>query len=567
MKYLASQLTHFLSEPEARKNIGALIRYLLVVLGVILVYSVVFHFIMLYAENQRHSWLTGFYWTLTVMSTLGFGDITFHSDIGRMFSIVVLLSGVVLLLIMLPFTFIRYFYAPWIEAQLRLQAPRRVPPHTRDHVIICTRDTISRGLIRKLKLSNIPYYVLEPDPVVAAHLASEDVSVVTGEIDGASTYEGLCVDDARLVFANAEDTTNSCVALTVREISAGVPIVALAEHEDSIDILELSGATDVLPLKRKLGEQLATRVKAGGELVQVTGRFKDVRIGEFLAHDTSLVGKTLLEARLRQQTGVNVVGVRERGAFRPVTGDLVFSDHAVPVVIGTEEQLEQLGRFLGPTIDTQNRPVLVIGGGKVGQAAARALRDRGISVRIVEKSDQQPRALQQVADDIIIGDAADREVLFDAGLKEASAVVLTTNDDATNIYLTVYCRRLNPDVNIVSRVTLERNIDAIYRAGADSVLSYASLGQEHLMAVLQGRDPILVGEGADCFLVPVPRPLVGKTLEESKVGAQTGLIVIAIEDGDTTITNPSPSLQLEAESRMLMLGTSEQRQTFAKLFG
>jgi voltage-gated potassium channel len=61
------------------------------------------------------------------MSTLGFGDITFTSDIGRVFSVVVLVSGIILLLIVLPFAFIRFFYAPWLEAQIRLRAPRRVP--------------------------------------------------------------------------------------------------------------------------------------------------------------------------------------------------------------------------------------------------------------------------------------------------------------------------------------------------------------------------------------------------------------------------------------------------------
>jgi hypothetical protein len=50
---------------------------------------------MLYAEGRYHSWITGLYWTLPVMTTLGFGDITFASDIGRLFSIIVLLSGIV----------------------------------------------------------------------------------------------------------------------------------------------------------------------------------------------------------------------------------------------------------------------------------------------------------------------------------------------------------------------------------------------------------------------------------------------------------------------------------------
>lgn len=60
--------------------------------ALIVSYSIIFHFIMLY-EGQQHSWLTGLYWTLTVMSTLGFGDITFTSDLGRAFSVIVLLSG------------------------------------------------------------------------------------------------------------------------------------------------------------------------------------------------------------------------------------------------------------------------------------------------------------------------------------------------------------------------------------------------------------------------------------------------------------------------------------------
>ena len=51
-----------------------------------------------------------------------------------------------------------------------------------------------------------------------------------------------------------------------------------------------------------------------------------------------------------------------------------------------------------------------------------------------------------------------------------SSVLLTTNDDAMNIYLAIYCRRLNPGLRIVSRITHERNVEAIHRAGADFVL-------------------------------------------------------------------------------------------------
>ena len=124
-----------------------------------------FHVIKLNVEHEQHSWVTGLYWTLVVMTTLGFGDITFTSDIGRVFSIVVLLSGVVFLLVMLPFLFIRLFYAPWLEARVRLRAPREVPADMHGHVIIAEYDAIADGLIERLAAEEIPYVVLEPDPV------------------------------------------------------------------------------------------------------------------------------------------------------------------------------------------------------------------------------------------------------------------------------------------------------------------------------------------------------------------------------------------------------------------
>ncbi|MEM7168401.1 MAG: NAD-binding protein [Planctomycetota bacterium] len=566
MKFLVSQLSYFFEEPKARANVNALLKYVLFLTAVIIVFTIMFHVLMVHVEKQTHSWLTGFYWTLTVMSTLGFGDITFHSDLGRAFSILVLLSGVVLLLIMLPFTFIRHLYAPWLEAQIRLQAPRSVPPDTKGHVIICRHESTCRGVIRKLEFNKIPYFVIEPDPVAAANMISEHLSIVTGDLDNRETYENMRVSQARAVFANAEDTTNSNIALTVREADANVPIIALADEVDAIDILELSGATHVLPIKQRLGEHLATRVRAGTRSVQTIGRFKGLRIGEFLAHDTFLVGQTLQESRLRQDFGVNVVGVRERGRLHSVTADLRFHENSLPVVVGTEGQLEKLNNRLGSR-EAQKRPVLIIGGGKVGIAAANSLRARGVAVSIVEKEESSRRSLRQAGLDCVIGDAADREVLVEAGFEDASAVVLTTNDDAVNIYLTVYCRRLKPDINIVSRITLERNIDAIYRAGADSVLSYASLGREHVIAALHGRDPVLVGEGADFFLVPMPTQLVDKTLAESEIGTRTGLIVMAVEDHEMTIANPGPDLKLEEEQRLLMLGTAEQRQTFSKTYG
>jgi Trk K+ transport system NAD-binding subunit len=566
MKFLSTQLTFFFSQRQIRQNIRALLKYVLFLIVVIAIYSVLFHIIMARVERRDHSWITGFYWTLTVMSTLGFGDITFQSDIGRLFSIAVLLSGIVLLLIMLPFAFIRYFYAPWLEAQIRLQAPRSAPPGIKDHVLICKYDSIAPGLIRKLNFNRIPYIVLEPDPIKAAHLLGEGVSVVTGEIDSRHTYEEVHADKSCLIVANLEDTANTNITLTVREVSAEARIVALVEDEDSIDILELSGANNVLLLKQRLGEQLAHRINAGRARTHIIGKFKDLLIAEFPVHHTPLAAHTIRETRLRELTGVNMVAVWEKGRLLPARADHRLADSDVPVVIGSEQQIALLDGILA--VDKANlNPVLIIGGGKVGRAAALALKQKEIPVYIVEQNESLRQRIADIPDRLVIGDAADRDVLIEAGLLESPAVMLTTNDDAINIYLAVYCRRLNPNLHIVSRITHERNLEAIHRAGADFVLSYASLGRETIFAILQGRDPVMMGEGVDIFLVKLPASLYGKTIAQSDIGAQTGLIVVALRKEGSTLTNPSAATPLIAGSQLLVLGTAEQRQMFSDIYG
>lgn len=566
MKFLTSQLTYLLTERETRRNLQALLRLLAFLALVVVFYSVVFHWIMAGVEGREYSWVTGFYWTLTVMSTLGFGDITFASDTGRLFSVLVLLSGIVLLLIVLPFAFIRFFYAPWLEAQIRLRAPREVPRDTAGHVVVTHWDGITQSLLRKLRPLGIPCFVLEPDPQRAADLHSDGVPVVNGAIDAVATYEALRIESAGALFANLDDATNTNVTLTAREASPDVPVIALAEKDDSIDLLELAGATHVMPLKRDLGEHLATRVSSGHAHTEVLGRVGNLLIAEFPVHGTPLEGKTIRDTKLRQAFGLNVVGVWERGRLLPAHPDQRLSAASVPVVVGNSDQLLELDTFLVIYV-VNHHPILVMGGGRVGSAACRALRARGMAVHLVEQDPVVAERLEGVADRVFVGDAADREVLLEAGLGKAPSAILTTNDDATNIYLAVYCRRLNPELRIVSRITHDRNIEAIHRAGADLALSYDHLAVETVYAHLRGRELVLLGQGVDFFTLEVPRGLAGQSLAASGLRSRTGLNVLGFESADGTLVTPSPNQPIPASAKLLALGTAEQVESFTSAFG
>ncbi|PLX85761.1 MAG: potassium transporter TrkA [Desulfuromonas sp.] len=565
MKFLTSQLLSLLVPARARPNIRALVSYSVLLVVTVALFAVGFHLIMYHFEGQEHSWLTGVYWALTVMTTLGFGDITFHTDVGRMFSIVVLLTGVVLLLIVLPFVFIRFFYAPWMEARMRFHAPRAVPSETRGHVILCGLDSLATALMARLRLHNIPHFVIEPDPVKAVQLHIDGLPVVTGRVEDRTTYEALQVAQARMVIANASDTVNTNITLTIRDVCSQVPIAAVAEHEQSIDLLELTGSNHVLPLKLQLGENLANRVNAGHVHCHVVGRLGDIQIAEFPVHNTPLVGRPLRDVQLRESFGLNVVAVWERGRMVPVTPDTVLVDGSFPVVMGSAEQITSLDTYL-VIYNTNFNPVLVIGGGKVGCATSQTLRSRGVTVHMIEREESLRHSLKGVADKVFIGDAADRELIMDAGLAEAPSVLLSTNDDAMNIYLAVYYRRLNPELRVISRITHERNIEAIHRAGADFVLSYSSLGAEAVMSLLQNRESVILGEGFDIFYVPTPEVLAGQLLVDSHIRSRTGLNVLALRQPDGGVAPVTAATVLEAESELVMLGNEAQRQSFIKVF-
>src|SRR5690606_2422829 len=141
------------------------------------------------------------------------------------------------------------------------------------------------------------------------------------------------------------------------------------------------------------------------------------------------------------------------------------------------------------------------------------------------------------------------------------SVVLTTNDDATNIYLCTYCRRLNADWRIVRRITTHRNVEAIQRACADMVLSFASLVEDTGHALIQHRELIFIGEGVRFFSFAIPDSLVGKSLMESEIRARTGLNVVAIRRGDVPLM-AKPDMRLEMNDELLATGTVEQRKRF-----
>ncbi len=561
LKTFPAEMISMIRSRRGRRDLRVLGKFFFVLAGMVTVYSVVFHLLML-REGQEFSWITGFYWTLTVMSTLGFGDITFQTDIGRLFSIAVLLSGMIFLLVLLPFTFIEFFYEPWMNAQAAARAPRQLPAETRGHVLLTHHDPVTSALIRRLEQFGYPYALVQPEVDDALRLHDLGVNAVVGTLDDPETWSRMRAESAALVVSTASDVTNTNVAFTVREVAKELPVITSASDEASIDILKLAGSTLVLRHEEVIGQSFAGRTMGGDAISHVIGEFDDLLIAEATAYRTPLVGKTLRESGLRQAVGVTVVGVWERGRFEPARAETEIRDSTVLVMAGSKEHLARYDELFC-IYNVSAAPVVILGGGRVGRATARALERREVDYRIVEVLPERIRDPEKY----VLGSAADLEVLEKAGIRETSTVVVTTHEDDLNVYLTIYCRQLRPEIQILSRATHERNVAVLHRAGADFVLSYASMGASTVMNLLQRSKIVMVAEGLDLFEVRVPAELAGRAIAESAIRERTGCSVVAIRTDRGMEVVPSPSHTLSAGAEIVLIGTAEAEERFLQLYG
>ncbi len=561
MKKSSTDLLSLFKDKRGKDNVLVLIKLLVFISLLIITYSVLFHVIMENFEGKEHSWFTGIYWALTTMTTLGFGDITFSSDAGRIFSVIVLVSGLVLLLIVLPYTFISLIIAPLVETAVKSRVPKKPPMPLKDHVIICGEDPIALNLVKILRLTNQPFIFVEKDEAKAEFLFNCDLPVVHGDILEEAVFKELNIESAKILFANQSDVINSHIALTVRGIS-NIKIIALAEVVASKDILQYAGCNYVLPIKEILGKYLANRCMAGSIHSNTLGSMENLKIVEFPVFGTPFLDKTISNLKIRETTGVNIIGIWERGKFYPPKPDYRLTAKSVLLLMGKKENLSELDGYMSIYIPS-DKPIVIIGAGGVGLSVAKELDKKDTPYFLIDVIEcNQPLAKGT----FIQGDAKERTILNKAGIKETPTVVITTNDDGINGYLTLYCRKLNPELRIVTRANLDKNQDAIHKAGADFVVSYTMIGASIVNNTLQRGHLTLLTEGLHIFRYKIPKGLVGKTLAEADIGALTDCNIIAIQKNGEFITTPQSSTTMEREDTLIMIGNMEQEESFKKRF-
>lgn len=561
MNPIASELAYFF-RGRAKQNLKYLLLYFAFLTTLILVYAALFRVLMWHLEGREYSLIAGIYWVITVMTTLGFGDITFHSDPGFVFAALVTISGVIFLLVILPFGLISLFLAPWIEHRLRYRPTFELPEETTGHVLIFGVDAVTRALIRKLTLHHIPFVVVTADIDEALRLEEDDgIKAVCGSPTDSRILSSVRVAAARYVIANLSDPENVNVCLTVRSL-CDTPIVATVTEAEHGELLRQAGANRVIPLYKLIGRYLATRATTQGAMAHVLDSFGSLQIAEVPVRGTPFAGLTLAEARVRQSTGLAVVGLWDRGSFTTPDAETRLDKDALMVLVGTREQLAALEELTGE--QAEDDLIFILGHGRIGCAAATFLDQRPVPFILVDRQENASCA-EHVP---IYGDAIGRNMLKKAGIERAKGLIVTTNDDNTNIFLTLASRNIQPHIRIVARANDDENVPQLYAAGADFVVSNASVGANILLNILEGKATVFLTEGINVFRRSLPPQFAGQTIAATQIRPRTGCSIVALESAaeHEPVFAPPPETVLVEGMSLILIGSPEQEETFSRSF-
>ena len=524
------------------------------ILLLVVFYSLVFMALMNQeGQYQNANLLTAFYWVAVTITTLGYGDIVFHSQLGRFFSIFVALSGIAILwAVVMPL-----IITPRLEHLVRADLSS-APKNISGHIIISGFNPVVETLSERFSLLQIPFLIIERSEN-NARTVYRNYPVIWGDPSEVEVLQRANIDSARLFIANEKEEMNAEVILTLREIS-DIEIIALVDDLTRSRFLKYAGASRIISPKTLLGTFIAqiTSPPMKNVFPGAIRLFGDLLLIELPIYPgAELIGEKL-EEEVIKETGAGVVGIWQRGVFHPSPEpDEVVRTNSVLMAVGN---IEQLSRVRDLTIGTRREgPQIILGYGDVGKRVATVLAYCGIKPLIVDRRDLGDIGFQHIT-----GDATTEASLMKAGIKEAVGILIMLNQDSDAIYATLLAKNLNPDAFVVVRANHLKSAEKIYRAGADYVASVPS----HMLAkIIQGDEEELdlLYEDLELKIFHVGKRsgVIGWTLEELDLSHHFGCRVVALERMGQAIAIPDPKTVVQADDVLALIGSPKGTEAFS----
>ena len=187
-------------------------------------------------------------------------------------------------------------------------------------------------------------------------------------------------------------------------------------------------------------------------------------------------------------------------------------------------------------------------GGEVGRKVAQLLQDCGEKTFVI---DARP-----VPGVDLVGNVLDTQVLQQARLDKAQAVILALATDATTLFSTVIVKDLAPDMPLIARVNSAENVERMYGAGADFALSISQVSGQLLAMRLLGKESVAVDPELQVVKVST-RGLEKLHPKQPDLHHQTGCSVVAVERDDALLVEFNDAFALQPSDVVYICGDAE----------
>ncbi|MEH2260486.1 potassium channel family protein [Nostoc sp.] len=302
------------------------------------------------------SWEDAAYMTVITLATVGYGETHPLGSRGRLFTIALILLGVVNIGYIVN-RFTEAIIQGYFQQGIRLQQQRRLMESLSEHYIICGFSRTGRQIAKEFRAEDAPFVVID----------SEIESVQRAQTEGYTAYQGdATLDDTLLkvgieravciVAALPSDAENLYIVLSAKTLNSGIRVIARASTEEALQKLRRGGADEVISPYITGGKRMAAAALRPQVLDFVdgilTGADRQLYMEEFLLEPSfcPFVGQTLQKARLRSQSGALVLAIRrvDGTLIGGPTGDTILMPGDRLIGMGTAEQLRSLNQILGP---------------------------------------------------------------------------------------------------------------------------------------------------------------------------------------------------------------------------
>ena len=536
-----------------KRSTRRLMALLAILPATVLVLGTVYMFGMDHLEGTPRTSLASLQWASETLTTTGYGGDNrwLHPGMAA-FVILGQFMGQFLVFLIFPI-----FVLPYFEEQFEVRL-QHILPQMDGKVLFYRYGPAIESLLEEFKRTNTPFVIFEEDMAIARNLRDRHYNVVFGKLadDPAALSR---VRNARAVVTNAGDYDNATCAMIVREHGFEGPLYALADDPLYRPPMLQIGATDVFTPAHVLGAALASRasirISPPAEGMHLLG--SRAGMAEFRVRAGSpLAGRRLGELHLREEHGISVIGQWQGGKFVTTHGqDTRIESGGILVAVGTHANLESFERMVMPIRRTG--PIVMAGYGSVGHKVIQMLHDAGESTVIID-STPAPGV-------DIIGNVLEQSTLKQAGVQNASAVILVLNDDSESVFAAAVVRDFAPEVPLIVRVKRTPNTARIYRAGADFAISVGQVAGQIQAYHLLDEQAIPV-EYRLKFSRMTAGMLSGKHPWHNELLERSGAKIVAVERGSEFIIKFDQDFVIHADDALFVCGTLEGLGAFQKEF-